>query len=73
MYYVVATYTDGKFVECLHVTEISYNGANALKTVTADEIPSHKFPIGKTLWLKTNNGCISIAGDSLRVIEIRSE
>lgn len=73
MYYVCATYDDGKFVECNNVTSISYNGTSSLVTVSEENLLTQNIPSGKTLWVKTQNGSYTVRGDGLRVIEIRKE
>ena len=73
MYYICATYDDGKFVECNNVTSISFNGTSSLITVSEENLLTQNIPSGKTLWVKTQNGSYAVRGDGLRVIEIRKE
>ncbi len=73
MYYICITYDDGKFVECVHVNSISYNGTSALTTVSGENILGHNFPSVKTLWIKSPNGSVTARGEGLRTIEIRKE
>ena len=49
MYYICATYDDGKFVECNNVTSISFNGTSSLITVSEENLLTQNIPIRQNI------------------------
>ena len=73
MFYFIFVYEDGTFVEYEHVIEASYNGRDTLVVVSGEQLLSHRFPVEKSLWLRTDNGMLSISSVGLRSVEVRKE
>lgn len=70
---VLAHYEDGTYVECSHVTQISYLGYDKTVIVSEEELVSHLFPIDKTLWFHSADGISVISSNGLRFVEIVKE
>lgn len=70
---VLVTYEDGKCNEHLHITRISYNGSNKTMDIPENDLITHHFPIGKTLWLHSSNSVSVVSGSGLRLVDIRQE
>ena len=74
MIHVVVSYDKGNSYRCDDVVEISYVTVLVEKvTVAGDDLLTHHFPIGRTLWLRTSDGTSSVSGDGVRAIDVYGE
>ena len=74
MIHVVVSYDKGNSYSCDDVVEISYvTVLGEAVTVTGDDLLTHHFPIGRTLWLRTSDGTSSVSGDGIRAIDVYRE
>lgn len=69
----VITYTDGSWFKCLHVNSATYGTPSGNRTVQENELLTHFFPVGRSLWLHSNSGNHCVNGDGIRHIEILAE
>lgn len=70
---VVVTYEDGASATFQHVVKIRYSAPSKNVEVAENDLTTHGFPIGRALWLQTDNGSISINGTGLRFVDVRKE
>lgn len=70
---IIVTYEDGTSRMFEHVVKIRYSGTNKSVEIADDELISSSLPVGRSLWLFTNNGTISVNGTGLRFVEARKE
>ena len=70
---VYACYEDGKDINIPHITKITYAGYDKKVDVSEENLSTHCFPIGKPLWLYSNDGISVINGTGLRLVEVRNE
>ncbi len=73
MYSFSIRYEDNSLIERCHVVEASYNGAKSLITVSEEELGTHLMPVGKTIWLRTDNGTFVANGSGIRAISVIKE
>ena len=74
MIHVVVSYDKGNSYSCDDVVEISYVTVLGEEvTVNGDDLLTHHFPIGRTLWLRTSDGTSSVSGDGIRAIDVYRE
>ena len=70
---VLAHYEDGNYVECLHITQISYMGYDKTVIVPEEELTSHLFPINQTLWFHSADGISVLSSKGLRCVKMVKE
>lgn len=70
---VVVTYEDGVSATFQHVVKIRYSTPSKNVEIAGDDLTTHGLPVGRTLWLLTDKGVISINGAGLRFVDVKKE
>jgi len=65
-------YSDGNFYDINEVHKIIIQTSDGLKEVAGDSILTTPLPL-KTMYLYTSNGCATISGTNLMVIDVAKQ
>lgn len=71
---IAVSYEKGNCYTCDDVTKIVYTDVIGSEiTVEGNDLLTHHFPIGRTLWVHSSNGTGSVSGTGIRAIDIYEE